>query len=363
MKIFHVITLAELGGAQSVVINLAKQSLDNGHEVFVLSQETGPMWEQLDGRVTKIRIKALQRSIHPLKELAVMAALKRIYKQYNPDVIHLHSSKIGMLGRLSLPASKIVYTVHGFDSIRLAYKKFLPIERLLKTRAKYIVGVSNYDVDMMKKEGIWNNVTAIYNGVIDWSSVSETIKNEDVEKVFNKLKNQDCFIILAIARFSLQKKFDLFCETARMMTHNTKVRFMWIGNNYQPEGLPSNVICLGEVKDAYQYLKYADLFMLPSNYEGLPMSIIESLSYGKPVIASNVGGIPEVLDGNNGFAVENIPEKCKEKIQGFIEGTFNYEFFSKNARSTFEEKFTVDKMYTQYLELYTTICNEGLKKG
>jgi glycosyltransferase involved in cell wall biosynthesis len=170
MKILQAITLADLGGAQSVLINLSESLINNKHEVIVVSESEGPMWDILSGKIEKIKIKELQRAIDPWKDLKVIWRLRKIYRKYKPDVIHLHSSKMGLLGRLAFPKSKIVYTVHGFDSIRVAHRKFLFIEKLLSNRVKYIVGVSRYDYSHFISEKLSvHNISYIYNGVTDYA--------------------------------------------------------------------------------------------------------------------------------------------------------------------------------------------------
>ncbi|MDR2026110.1 MAG: glycosyltransferase [Prevotellaceae bacterium] len=172
MRILQAITLADSGGAQSVLISLCECLIKEGHEVIVVSAPEGPMWDVLPDRVTKIKIRGLQRSVHPQKDLKVLFQLRKIYRQYKPDVIHLHSSKMGLLGRLAFPKARTVYTVHGFDSVRVAYRKFLVIEKLLSGRARYIVGVSRYDYDNFVSEKLsGHNISYIYNGVTDYSKV------------------------------------------------------------------------------------------------------------------------------------------------------------------------------------------------
>ena len=356
MKILFVITLAELGGAQSVVINLANTACERGHEVYVASSEEGKMWEMLHENVIRVPIKALERNINK-KDFRVLYILRKLYKSIKPDVVHLHSSKIGVLGRLAFPSRKVIYTVHGFDSIRLAFRKFLPVERMLQNRNKFIVGVSKYDVDGMLEEKITKNITYIYNGISDWPSLKIHSADKNAVEFFKDAKEKNNFIVLSIARLSPQKKFDLFCDVAREFEFSEGVKFVWIGNNYQPENLPENVHCLGELKNAFVYLKYADLFMLPSNYEGLPISILEALSYGVPVIASDVGGVYEVLDGHNGFALPNSVDAFAEKINDFLHGKLDIADYRKAARQSYEKHFTAEQMYNRYEELYNNIHN------
>lgn len=346
MKILQAITLADLGGAQSVLINLSNKAVDDGHEVYVVSEENGAMWDLLSPKIHKIKVKELQRSIGLMSDFKAFLALKKIYKEIKPDVIHLHSSKIGALGRLAFPKEKIIFTVHGFDSVRLANPKFLIIEKLLKSRAKKIVAVSEYDKVILKEEGIEKSVVTVYNGIQDIDlnkKVSPTVDFETIKKEFK--------IVMCIARLSPQKKFDLFCDIAEKMK-GEKFKFVWIGNKEDVTPASDNIMMLGEISDAKDYLRYADLFILPSNYEGLPISIIEALAYRKPVIASNVGGVSEILNGKNGFALENNVDLFVEKIKHVLMDSARYEQFCTDARATYESHFTIVQMYDNYVSLY-----------
>jgi len=339
MKIFQVITLSELGGAQSVVLNLAN-NLANEHEVFVIAGGDGAMWEQLDDRVKQIKIKSLKRSISPL-DFFVWLKLFWLRLKYRPDIVHLHSSKIGVLGRLAFAKKKIVYTVHGFDSIRVAYRKFLPIEKFLKGRAKAIVAVSNYDYSNLILENIKKNIFTVYNGIspISVNSALQALPVAHEKKT-----------ILTIARIDPQKKYSLFESVAKLLPN---YNFVWIGNKIFPPNPPENVFCLGEIPNAAQYNMLADLCLLPSNYEGLPMTIIEAMSVGKPVVASDVGGISEIVrNGENGYCLENNPELFAEKIVEILENKNLYEKMAQNSKQIFEKELTIEKMVEGYLKIY-----------
>lgn len=348
MRILQVITLCELGGAQSVVINLANKLCEN-HEVMVVAGEgDGKMFESLDSRIKKGRIPSLVRKLSPLDEIKTIFAMKRIYREYKPDIIHLHSSKAGLLGRLAFPKGKTIYTVHGFDSIRLAYRKFLPLEKLLQNRCASIVGVSKYDENNLKNEGITRNVSTVYNGIYQ----PPHLESDPFEK-FNRYKHK----ILCIARLSPPKNTKLFIEVAANLPECT---FIWIGNQNIPDfNFPENVFFIGNISGAGSYTEYADLFFLPSNYEGLPMVIIESLSMGTPVIASSVGGITELLNAENGCAVENDAEKMTSEIKKYLSlSNEEKSAMSNNAIMTYRKNFTVDKMVNGYLEIYNKICKQ-----
>ena len=109
MKILQIITLSELGGAQAVVINLANVLCRN-HEIIVAAgDKNGKMWDLLNPEIKQEPIKTLRRELSFIYDLMTLFSLLKLYFKYKPDIIHLHSSKIGILGRIIFPKSKTVY--------------------------------------------------------------------------------------------------------------------------------------------------------------------------------------------------------------------------------------------------------------
>lgn len=342
-----VITRSELGGAQSVVVQLANALCHEHDVVLVAGEGDGKMWELVDSSVTRIDCPHLQKSLSLKSDLLAAIALRRIYRKHRPDVIHLHSSKAGALGRIAFPSKRVVYTVHGFDSIRLAFRKFLPVERVLQRYARAIVGVSNYDSKNMVTERITRNISTIYNGL----TTPNTENITDFE-VFNKYSK----VVLTIARINPQKNPALFVEIARLMP---EYGFVWIGNQHEVTEfgeLPANCHFLGNILNAGAYCSKADLFMLPSNYEGLPMVIIEAMSFGKPVVASDVGGISEIVrNDTNGYVVENSAEAFATRIREILQNKEKYEAFSRASLDIYNAELTVDKMVAGYLNIYQSL--------
>ncbi|MEY8759770.1 glycosyltransferase [Chryseobacterium tongliaoense] len=340
MRILHVITRSDLGGAQSVVLNLAN-SMCRDHEITVVAGEDGPMWDALDEKIKKIKIPEIVRSISPVKDFSALLKLKKLYASINPDVVHLHSSKIGVLGRLSFPKKKIVYSVHGFDSIRLAYRKFLPLEKLLKNRCKVIVLASNYDKQNIINEGIKNNLHIVYNGV-DIPEAEEGLFIKGVEK-YRK-------VVMCIARISPQKRFESYVEIAKLLP---QYAFVWIGADKEYTDLPENVFCLMGFPNAKRYIQLADIFVLPTNYEGIPIVIVDALSYKKPVVSSDVGGISEiVLNDQNGYVIDNEDAVFAEKISYILENEKIYQEFSEKSSEIFHKNLTIETMVDQYMAIY-----------
>lgn len=342
-----VITRSELGGAQTVVVQLANALCHEHDVVLVAGEGDGKMWELVDSRVVRESAPHLQRALSLKNDLLATLELRKIYRRHHPDVVHLHSSKAGTLGRIILPKRKTLYTVHGFDSVRVAFRRFLPVERMLQHRTRAVVGVSNYDRNNMVAEGITKRVSTIYNGI----KIPNTHNIPSLEQ-FDRYDK----VILTIARTDPPKQPQLFVEIARLMP---EYGFVWIGNQHEVTEfgeLPANCHFLGNIVNAGAYCSKADLFMLPSNYEGLPMVIIEAMSFGKPVVASNVGGISEIVrNGTNGYVVENSAKTFAMRIREILQNEEKYEAFSRASLDIYNAELTIDKMVAGYLDIYQSL--------
>ncbi len=347
MKILQVITQSVVGGAQSVVIELTNALIKDGHEIAVLSKPHGPMWDSLQSAVKKITCTDFSRNVSIIKDLKSFFFIRKIIKQESPDIIHLHTSKVGLLGRLaSWPryTQKTFYTMHGFDQIRVANRKFLPLEILAKYLCKKIIAVSAYDLQNLKMYGI-TNTKLIQNGISDKKKEYQDKKIVDKIISFSAKKS----IILSVSREAKPKRFDLFVEVARLLPQYS---FVWIGNKEEKELPLSNILCLGEIPNASAYISLADIFLLLSDHEGLPLSIIEALSCSTPIIASNVGGIPEILQPNFSHITENTSECIKNTIVKMLTNKGSLTLMKKNARIEYEKKYTIELMKNRYLELF-----------
>lgn len=310
------------------------------------------MWDSLAEGITKKECPYFKREIDLISDIKAIFKLRELYNDFKPDIVHLHSSKAGALGRIALCKynSNIIYTVHGFDTILKANRLFLPLEKILASRARYIVPVCDYDCRSLNRQGIYN-VCTVKNGIPDINQQG-SLKNP-----FEEARNAGKKVVLSIARLMPPKRFDLFLKVADSMK-NEAVMFYWIGNQNSVSGVPANVRCLGEIPAAARVMRFADIFALFSNYEGLPISIIEAFSSSVPVVASAVGGITEILNDMNGKAVKNFPDEAVETLNHFL---FNDDALAnarKAARSTYEQEFTMDKMMKSYMDLYNKCINE-----
>lgn len=353
MKILYIITSTELGGAQKVCIDLCRKAVEDGNTVAVASMSGGYMWQQLPESAIRFQLKNMVKPIKPSKDLKVLFELKTIIKRFKPDIIHLHSSKAGVLGRLAslFNHKRIVYTVHGFDSVRLKYRTFLPLEKILQRFCGAIVGVSDYDKKHLMSEKITQNVCTVYNGIAE---ISITPDNHLPD--FNKTRKT----VLTIARISAQKNLDIFLETAKKLQ---QYDFVWLGGSskysveelYKMYSVPENVKLCGDVPNASNYINICDLFVLFSNFEGLPMTIIEAMSQKKAIVASNVGGICELVDSSNGKLIENRVEDAVQAVESVLENDALRCKMEQNSYEKYLNNFTLEKMWEGYKSVYQNL--------
>lgn len=348
MTIVQIITLSETGGAQTVLAHISNYLVNQGHRVLVVAGEgNGSLWGILDGRVEKLKCSSLKRSLNLMQDIKTVRHFRKIYREVQPDIIHLHSSKAGFLGRLAFPPSKVVYTVHGYDSIRKVYPVFRPIEFLMQFRCAAVVGVSRYDQDTLNEDKIFRNVSFVYNGV--------PVKPLDDELFWN-IPKEYSKKILCVARISPQKNIELFLEVAKLMP---EYAFVWIGNNKTIHSELGNVFFLGSIPQAGKYCQLCDLLILTSNYEGLPMTIIEAMSYGKPIVASDVGGISEIVRNDiNGFVSVNEKASFKTNIEKVFRNKEIHESMAENSKKIYSSELTVEKMVDGYLNIYNSLINK-----
>lgn len=354
MKIMLVITRSELGGAQSVVVQLANY-LSACHDVVLVAGEgDGKMWDMVSERVVKEHCPHLQRSLSLKNDLLAIGELRRIYRRHRPDVVHLHSSKAGVLGRVVFPRKRSIYTVHGFDSVRIANRRFLPVEKLLQRRCSAIVAVSNYDEKNLRSEGITHKVSTIYNGI----SVPDCSNLCDIA-AFGKYDK----VVLSIARVMPQKLPKLFIDVARLLPD---YGFVWIGNLEEVTEygtLPENCHFVGNIPNAGAYCSQTNLFMLASNYEGLPMVIIEAMSMGLPVVASDVGGVSEIVrNGENGYVLENDAQMFARRISEILEDEQKCKTLGDRSLQIFREELTVERMVEGYMKIYERVASQNGKR-
>lgn len=371
MKVLQLVTRSEVGGAQSVVANLAAELYAAGHQVAVASgpEGGGEAWKHLDAGIERLDIPGLVRDVSPLNELRALAGIASLYRSYRPDIVHLHTSKAGFLGRLAggIPRQRIVYTMHGYFQLRNINRKFLPVDKLLRNRCGRVVAVSRNDQRLMSADGY--SVACVPNGIPD--VLAAPVPDDAVADRIRALRRQGLPIIMVIARDAVFKRIDLARDVARLLAGQAFV--VWIGGERQPDSDPAGFVALGIAGNAARYLRLADVYLQPSDHEGLSMSLLEGLCSGLPCVASSVGGNIESLGGDPasvpddgsagpiradaGILVPNEAGVMAAELRRLVGDARLRETMGNSARASWARDYSSAAMAQRYLELYRALLH------
>lgn len=365
MRILQLVTRSEAGGAQSIVRTLANELSARGHTIAIASgpEGAGEAWQGLASKIERIVIPSLVRSVHPFHDMHALFEITQIYRDWRPDIVHLHTSKAAALGRLA-PGHRVpamVYTMHGYDQLAIANRSFLTVDKMLKHKCGAVVAVSQHDLEHMRQDGY--KPIYIPNAVPDNRSFGET--QSPILKIIEQLKSNGKLIALVIARNAPPKRIDILRDAARFI--DTKLHILWIGGTSNPDD-PPNFTALGAIPNAATFLRYTDTYVLASDHEGMPVSILEAFSAGLPVVSSSVGGIPElmglpstsrqsteILETPCGFLVQNNPENFAEALNNLVRDPQKRAQMAHTARLTWERKYSATLMTERYERLYNEL--------
>lgn len=345
-KILYLITQSEWGGAQKYVFDLASSLDKNRFTVKVLAgQGTGELFNRLkQASIPYLKLKHTVRAINPLKEILALLELIKIFKQEKPDVIHLNSSKIGFLGSLAAkfvrPKPKVVYTSHGWvftEPLSYPVKKlYFWLEKISSGWKDVIITVCQKDQLIAKKYNFKSKITTIHNS-INPDNIIFLSKEKARQKLNLPLTKT---IIGTIANLYPTKGLGYLIEAAKLLKEDDLI-FAVIGEGEERKNLESlikkyslenNFHLLGSKTDAHQYLKAFDLYVMPSVKEGLPYAILEAQAAGLKVIATKVGGLPEIVKKESLVEAKN-PQALAEKIKEALlkpDSLNNYDHLSWN---------------------------------
>ena len=356
--VFLLITKADIGGAQIHVLSLIR-SLKHRIRFTLGCGEQGYLTEQANqAGIEFVIIPNLQRKISPGRDLSCVGEIRKILRSLKPDLLHAHSSKAGVVGRLGakLAGTKSLFTAHGWafaEGIGFRQRCYgLAAEWILAQLSDGIITVSEYDRDLAIRHkiraqgGNWS----IQNGV-------DPIRGKPGQLASEKIR------ILNIGRMTRggQKNQKLLLQALSGVHREFTLTIVGSGD-LKPEleqlavslGLAEKTRFVGSTADINPWFLEAQIFVLSSDYEGLPLSILEAMSIGLPVVSTDVGGVKEaVLDGVTGFLVNRGDRlRLGEKITELIDNPELRTKFSKNGLAHYEKHFQLENMCDQTMKVY-----------
>ncbi len=323
MKILHIHTLPIISGSGINTLLTMRGSIGLGHQVALACESLGRLTEEAEKAGVALHIvPSLGREIHPVRDIAAAISLARLIRSNRFDIVHTHNSKAGFVGRLAARmagAPLTIHTVHGFafhDAESPSRRQlFRTLERSASHWCDGMIFISKPLEAWAQREAIGRSVPhrVIYSGIdiaafqiADGSKVRREFgisADSLVVGIISKLWEGKGHHVLLEAWQKIQQKWD----------SNVRPRLLVAGEGpldlslrvlAVKLGIADNVIFTGFRRDVPDVTAAIDIAVLPSAFEGMGRVLLEAMAAAKPVVASNVGGIPDLVDHDaNGLLV------------------------------------------------------------
>jgi len=380
VRILHVITRLDRGGsATNTLLTVAglpppfQQSL-----VFGKTREFPKLYLELQGKVEMVEIPELVRNPSPVKDVVAFVKLYRLIKKGRFDLVHTHTSKAGILGRVAARLAgvpRIVHTPHGhiFTGYagRVLTRFFILLERWAATFTDRIIGLTDREIQdhLTRKIGRPEQFVSIPSGV-DLTRFERIERSEAFAVKASLGLPPSAFLIGSVGRLEPIKGHRHLLQAFQALAPrfpNLYLAFAGEGellpelrSSAQRQGLADRVLFLGWRDDIPTLLQTFDLFVFPSLNEGMGRALVEAMAVGLPIVASRVGGIPEVLDeGKAGLLVE--AGRASALAQGIEKLLLDPERrirFGTMARER-ARAYSVETMLHKIQALYRQLLREG----
>jgi len=375
-KILYLITQAELGGAQVYIKDLAIH-FKNTHEIVIASgEQTDDSWlkrECSKNDIKFIALKHVKREICPSQDLLAVFEIRKIIKKEKPDIIHLNSSKISILGSIAniKLRSKVIYTIHGwvFNEILSNFKKsfYISIEKITAKLKDHLICVSEHDYKTAidKKICPKNKLTIVHNGI----NLKYSLSKNDARLKLSSLKpeaeiNENDFLLGSIGNLYKNKGYEFLLGATKILLDNgINIKQIIIGTGEEKENLEDeisqlrlkkDIFIISDIEKASQYLKAFDVYVCSSIKEGLSYTIIEAMLSELPIIATKVGGNGELIsDKETGILTKS--KNSKDLAKAILKLKNNPELAKKlasNAKIKAQNDFSLEQMIKKTNKIY-----------
>lgn len=360
MKILHI--TQSYGGVQSYICNIIEYAPGFEYAIACHSEQLIKIFESKNHAGYWVDFT---REVSPAKDYKALVQLVKIIKDFNPDVIHVHSAKGGALGRIAgvLTGKKVIFTPNAFSFLGFngfKRKLYLIIEKALRPFTHLLLAVSNSEKNRAVAEAGYSadKVKVIDNAILAASRAK---------------KRNDNFAVGMIGRLTFQKNPLMFLNVAEKV-HETKpdIKFYLLGEGYLDSLKDSvyqyiqtrnihyvDVLKWGDSKISESFFSLIDVFILTSEFEGLPFALLEAMDNGLPCVVTDADGNRDVIqNGGDGFIVNNHDSNAMaQKIIELYENMDLYNCISHNAMNKIKTSFNADINYKELEKIYLSMKN------
>jgi glycosyltransferase involved in cell wall biosynthesis len=390
LKIVHIITRLILGGAQENTLIACKLLAQRGHDVTLITGPAvgpeGELFDQTKGQDYKVVVlDRLRRAINPFNDIVSYLQIKKLLRQLQPDIVHTHSAKAGILGRFAgyslkgkwaenLPA--VVHTIHGlaFHQYQSQWlnKFYIAIEKSAAKRTDFFISVADAMTAQATAVGIGRPeqfITAY--SAIEEDDFLEPISQERKRDFRRKYEiDEDSIVLVTIARLFMLKGHEYIIESAKQLSKRfEKCVWLFVGDGNLSDHFKQQVRQLG-LSERIKFtgllppgqiplaIQSSDILVHCSLREGLARTLPQAMLCGKPAVSFDVDGAREVVNENTGRLIEpkNVEQLTKACAE-LIEDEDLRKKLGENGRESVKEKFapetmvdTIETVYKKLLE-------------
>jgi len=388
LKIVHIITRLILGGAQENTLITCKLLAQRGHDVTLITGPAigpeGELFNQTEGQNYEVIVlQRLRRAVNPFNDAVSYFQIKKLLRQLQPDIVHTHSAKAGILGRFAgyrlkrkwaedLPA--VVHSIHGlaFHPYQSQWlnKFYIAIEKSAAKRTDFFISVADAMTEQATAVGIGKPeqyVTAY--SAIEEDDFLEPISEESKRDFRRKYEiDEDSIVLVTIARLFMLKGHEYIIESAKQLSDRfEKCTWLFVGDGNLSDHFKQQVCQLG-LAERIKFtgllppsqiplaIQSSDILVHCSLREGLARTLPQAMLCGRPAVSFDVDGAREVVNENTGRLIEpkNVEQLTKACAE-LIEDEDLRKKLGENGRESVKEKFApetmVDTIETVYEKL------------
>lgn len=348
LRVLVLITRSEPGGAQVHVRDLVLGLRANVHFHVGVGDDLFLAQALRGAGIAVSIVPSLQRSVSPVHDLRAVGDLRRLIRQVQPDLVHTHSTKAGLLGRFAarLERVPVIHTAHAWsfsDGLSWQRRAFaIPVEAAAGRITNRFIVVSEADREVAVRYGVAREaqVRIVHNGVCDGPERADP--GEEAVPV-----------ITMVARMAAPKDHALLLRAVAALQAPFTLRLIGDGPErpaveslIRELDLGSRVELVGESNDVARHLAASHVSVLISRQEGFPLVVLEAMRAGLPVVASDVGGIREAVEpGVTGHLVARADVVgLRGALVGLISHPGVRRSYGEAGRRAYEARFTVDRM-------------------
>jgi glycosyltransferase involved in cell wall biosynthesis len=362
MNLMIVITSLELGGAERLVFDQLRLGRRRWDARVICLDSLGPLAE----RLMTLGIPASLLHLSCRWDVRAVPRLRALFRRWRPDVVHLHIPRAGVLGRLASVglSHKVIYTEHNVWECSPLPTRWL--NALTYHLNDCVIAVSEAVADSVHSgpfQGGPKGLPVVVPNGVDVQALRDGALLRDEARQQLGLGAEE-IVVGNVANLFLRKGQSYLLEAAHRLREMVPlVRFVLIGSGDQEEslrgqaeklGVADLVRFVGRLPDAYRMLPAFDIFCLPSIYEGMPVALLEAMALSLPVVATNVGGVPEIVrEGMTGLLVPPANSTAlADALLQLLEDENRRQVMGEAAFRTVLEKYSIDKVVDAYDHLY-----------